>query len=181
MTSPLPPPSRTTLPGRPTRRAVAGGLAWSVPVVAVGAAAPHAAASCAPFAYTLQWGGSATTTYTRVDSFSASATVISPDAGAPPVTVSIAAAGSVPEVQPRFDNLTVVAPPVAPPDQAAGLTRREVEVLRLLVAGRSNPEIAAALFISPRTATTHVTNILAKLGAQSRTEAAAHAVRHGLV
>jgi DNA-binding NarL/FixJ family response regulator len=54
-------------------------------------------------------------------------------------------------------------------------------VLRLLVAGKSNPGIAEALFISPRTATTHVTNILAKLGAASRTEAAAVAVRDGLV
>jgi DNA-binding NarL/FixJ family response regulator len=62
-----------------------------------------------------------------------------------------------------------------------GLTPREVEVLRLLAAGRSNPEIAAALFISPRTATTHVSNILAKLGVDSRAEAAARAVRDDLV
>ena len=48
----------------------------------------------------------------------------------------------------------------------AGLTPRELEVLRLMVAGRSNPEIAAALFISPRTAQTHVGNILAKLGVE---------------
>jgi DNA-binding CsgD family transcriptional regulator len=61
------------------------------------------------------------------------------------------------------------------------LTPREREVLRLLVEGRSNPEIAAALFVSPRTAETHVTHILAKLGVVSRTEAVAHAVRDGLV
>jgi DNA-binding NarL/FixJ family response regulator len=60
------------------------------------------------------------------------------------------------------------------------LTAREVDVLRLLVAGKSNPEIAAALFISPRTAETHVTHILAKLGVTSRAEAAAQAVRVGL-
>jgi DNA-binding NarL/FixJ family response regulator len=68
-------------------------------------------------------------------------------------------------------------------DQDSGrvrLTTRELDVLRLLVEGRSNPEIAAALFVSPRTAETHVTHILAKLGVTSRTEAAAHAVRVGL-
>jgi ATP/maltotriose-dependent transcriptional regulator MalT len=67
------------------------------------------------------------------------------------------------------------------PARGTGLTARELEVLRLMVAGRSNPEIAAALFVSPRTAQTHVGNILAKLGVESRTEAAAHAVRLGLV
>ena len=65
-------------------------------------------------------------------------------------------------------------------DSPAGLTAREQEVLRLLVAGRTNREIAAALFITHRTAMTHVTHILAKLNVASRTEAAAWAVRHGL-
>jgi DNA-binding NarL/FixJ family response regulator len=68
------------------------------------------------------------------------------------------------------------------PGPLAGLTSREHEVLRLLVAGRSNKEIAAALFISPKTASVHVSNILGKLGASSRTEAAAIAhrgVSHG--
>jgi non-specific serine/threonine protein kinase len=67
------------------------------------------------------------------------------------------------------------------PADSAGLTPREAEVLRLLMAGKSNPEIGEALFISPRTAQTHVTAILAKLGVGSRTEAAAVAVRDGLV
>jgi DNA-binding NarL/FixJ family response regulator len=53
--------------------------------------------------------------------------------------------------------------------------------LRLLVDGRSNAEIGELLFISGRTAQTHVTNILAKLGAATRTEAATRAVRDGLI
>jgi predicted ATPase/DNA-binding CsgD family transcriptional regulator len=71
----------------------------------------------------------------------------------------------------------------ATPEAAAqaGLTRREVEVLRLLAEGMSDREIAETLFISPRTAMTHVTNILNKLDASSRTAAATFAVRHGLV
>jgi non-specific serine/threonine protein kinase len=72
-----------------------------------------------------------------------------------------------------------------PPADDAGpggerLTPREEEVVRLLAAGKTNAEIADALFISPRTASTHVTNILGKLGVASRTEAAAWAVRYGL-
>jgi predicted ATPase/DNA-binding CsgD family transcriptional regulator len=62
-----------------------------------------------------------------------------------------------------------------------GLTSRERDVLRLLVAGQSNLEVAAALFISRATARTHVANILAKLDVATRTEAAARAVRDGIV
>jgi predicted ATPase/DNA-binding CsgD family transcriptional regulator len=63
---------------------------------------------------------------------------------------------------------------------STGLSAREIEVLRLLAAGRSNQEIADELFISRRTATTHVTHIFEKLGVGSRAEATALAVRHGL-
>jgi DNA-binding CsgD family transcriptional regulator len=62
----------------------------------------------------------------------------------------------------------------------AGLTSRELEVLRLLAAGQSNKEIGAELFIATKTASVHVSNILAKLGASSRTEAAAIAHGEGL-
>ena len=62
----------------------------------------------------------------------------------------------------------------------AGLTGRELEVLRLLSAGQSNKEIGAELFIATKTASVHVSNILAKLGATSRTEAAAIAHGEGL-
>ena len=73
-----------------------------------------------------------------------------------------------------------------PDDQAQGavlasLTSREREVLRLIAAGRSNREIAAVLYIAPKTASVHVSNILGKLGAASRTEAAAIAHREGLI
>ena len=61
----------------------------------------------------------------------------------------------------------------------AALTPREQEVLELLAEGHSNREIAAKLFIAPKTASVHVSNILAKLGASSRTEAAAIAYREG--
>ena len=81
--------------------------------------------------------------------------------------------------------LAALATPVAadrPDDSAthASLTPREREVLRLLAAGRTDRAIAAALSVSPHTASTHVRNILAKLGAESRTAAAAYAFRHGL-
>jgi ATP/maltotriose-dependent transcriptional regulator MalT len=67
----------------------------------------------------------------------------------------------------------------APADQL-GLTPREAEVLTLVAAGRSNRQIAQALFISPKTASVHVSNILAKLGVATRVEAAAVAHRLGL-
>lgn len=63
----------------------------------------------------------------------------------------------------------------------AELTTREVEVLRLLGAGKANKEIAAELSISERTARTHVSSILRKLGLTSRTQAALWAVREGFV
>jgi non-specific serine/threonine protein kinase len=61
------------------------------------------------------------------------------------------------------------------------LTPREHEVLRLLVEGRSNAEIGDLLYISHRTAQTHVANILSKLGVTTRAHAAARAVRDGLI
>jgi DNA-binding NarL/FixJ family response regulator len=60
------------------------------------------------------------------------------------------------------------------------LTDREREVLRLVAAGKANKDIAADLFISERTARTHVSSILSKLGLASRTQAALWAVREGL-
>ncbi len=81
-----------------------------------------------------------------------------------------------------------VSPPPAPVDAlwiggglGSDLTRREREVLALLCQRLTDPEIADRLFLSPRTASKHVGNILGKLGASNRREVAAIAVRHGLV
>jgi DNA-binding CsgD family transcriptional regulator len=70
----------------------------------------------------------------------------------------------------------------SPPDEGErlGLTTREAEVLRLVADGMSNSQIAERLFISRKTASVHVSNILSKLGVSSRVEAAAVAHRRGL-
>jgi DNA-binding CsgD family transcriptional regulator len=62
-----------------------------------------------------------------------------------------------------------------------GLTKREVEVLQLIAAGKSNPEIANELVVSVRTVTTHVTNIFNKTGAANRAQVVIYATRHSLV
>jgi DNA-binding NarL/FixJ family response regulator len=64
--------------------------------------------------------------------------------------------------------------------ESFGLTERELEVLALVAVGRSNPQIAAELFISPKTASVHVSNIIGKLNVSSRGEAAALAHRLGI-
>ena len=75
---------------------------------------------------------------------------------------------------------TITPLPSAAPSSLDDLSQREVEVLRLLAAGRSNRDIAEALYISLNTVATHVRNILTKTGTINRTEAAAYALRHGL-
>jgi DNA-binding CsgD family transcriptional regulator/tetratricopeptide (TPR) repeat protein len=90
-------------------------------------------------------------------------------------------------VRARLDLAPAVATPppaagVASVDELArfGLTDREREVLAMVALGRTNPEIAKSLFISPKTASVHVSNILAKLQVSSRVEAATMAHRLGL-
>ncbi|MEX0800861.1 MAG: alpha/beta fold hydrolase [Dehalococcoidia bacterium] len=75
----------------------------------------------------------------------------------------------------------VVAPPSAGTGPSAALTTRETEVLGLLAGGRSGKEIAAQLTVSLSTVQRHIANIYAKIGARGRVEAAAYAIRHGLV
>ncbi|MGN0064617.1 MAG: AAA family ATPase [Nocardioides sp.] len=84
---------------------------------------------------------------------------------------------------PVLDDLGDLAAPAArgAVRGAAPLTSREREVLRWVAAGRTNGEIGKHLFIATKTVSVHVSNILAKLGASSRTEAAAIARREGLV
>jgi class 3 adenylate cyclase len=62
----------------------------------------------------------------------------------------------------------------------ANLTLREVEVLRLIAAGRTNAEISHELVLSGRTIARHITNIYDKIGARSKADATAYAIRHGL-
>ncbi|MFF1731053.1 AAA family ATPase [Streptomyces sp. NPDC058247] len=95
--------------------------------------------------------------------------------GARPLTESVALLAQRARL-----TLNRAAPrPQAPTDPAEelGLTSRERDVLRLVAAGRSNRQIAEELFISPKTASVHVSNILAKLGVAGRGEAAALAHR----
>ncbi|WP_172165142.1 response regulator [Pseudonocardia broussonetiae] len=75
----------------------------------------------------------------------------------------------------RFAQLADTAPAPRPQPLVVPLTERELEVLRLLATGRSNREIAAALFLAAGTVKNHVTNVLAKLGARDRTQAALRA------
>ena len=71
--------------------------------------------------------------------------------------------------------------PVPPGERGLPLTRREREVAILIARGRSNHEIAVELVISDRTAETHVSNILARLGFTARAQVAAWAVEQGLL
>ena len=70
---------------------------------------------------------------------------------------------------------------VQPSSERGGLTGREYEVLQQLVVGRTNDQIAAALYISPKTVSVHVSHILQKLGAANRTEVASIAHQRGLI
>ena len=98
-----------------------------------------------------------------------------------------APAGALPLAQVSTGPVSDIAPqPAPPPGRAAassdtfGLSKRELEVLRLIAQGRTNREIGDRLFISQKTVGVHVGNILAKLGVSGRVEAAAVAIRLGL-
>ena len=100
--------------------------------------------------------------------------------GAAPIAKEAAALARRTRLSLDEPDANAVRPEAEDPLARFGLTEREREVLLLLAAGRSNPQIAGALFISPKTASVHVSNILAKLGVDSRVEAAAVAHRLGV-
>ncbi len=92
--------------------------------------------------------------------------------------IKAAAAGQVqlaPEAAARL--MSEVRQPESPEE----LTERETEILKRVARGQANKEIARDLFVEERTVKSHVTSILRKLGVKSRTQAALHAVRTGLV
>jgi DNA-binding NarL/FixJ family response regulator len=112
------------------------------------------------------------------------------DAGAEEVEQAIeaVAAGRThldPQVQRRLVSAVLETPATAPAGVPADvvpddLTAREAEVLRLIAAGLSNAEIAAALVVSHATVKTHVNHILAKTGARDRAQVVRYAYRHGM-
>ncbi|HEV8310285.1 MAG TPA: LuxR C-terminal-related transcriptional regulator [Methylomirabilota bacterium] len=79
------------------------------------------------------------------------------------------------------ERLAQAAPPSADSAAATQLTRRELEILRLMTGGANTRAMAERLHVSPATVRNHVQNILGKLGVHSRLEAAAYAMRHGLL
>lgn len=89
------------------------------------------------------------------------------------------------EVQRRLVSAASTARPNPLPQAAVplpdSLTTREVEVLRLIAAGRSNTQIAGELFVSEATVKTHINHLFAKTGARDRAQAVRYAYRHGLV
>ena len=84
--------------------------------------------------------------------------------------------GAAPDVA-RVDEIAQAKSAAAP----AGLTPRELEVLRLLASGRTNKAIAKQLFLSEKTIDRHVSNIFVKIDVASRAAATAYAYQHGLV
>lgn len=88
-----------------------------------------------------------------------------------------------PTVTRRLVESFVRRPPAGsgPPEAVAGLTDRELDVLRAMARGRSNAEIGAELFLGEATVKTHVTRVLAKLGVRDRVQAVVTAYECGLV
>jgi DNA-binding NarL/FixJ family response regulator len=93
----------------------------------------------------------------------------------PAIIATASVAAAPPNSSFRTESLPAQTP--ANPD---ALTPREIEVLRLIAAGRTNLEISSELVLSLRTVARHITNIYGKIGARSKVDAASYAMRHGL-
>ena len=105
-----------------------------------------------------------------------------PHSGPTPLVRDITVLAGHARIALENEDATDSGSPAAPdPAAALGLTTREAEVIRLLAIGRSNQEIADELFLTRKTASVHVSNILGKLGVSNRVQAAAVAQRVGLV
>jgi DNA-binding NarL/FixJ family response regulator len=92
--------------------------------------------------------------------------------------IKAAAAGQV-QLTPKAAARLMQA--INAPKNPEALTERETEVLRLVAQGQANKQIASSLHIAEKTVKIHVSNILSKLGVQSRTQATLYAIRTGLV
>jgi DNA-binding CsgD family transcriptional regulator len=101
--------------------------------------------------------------------------------GAAPLCAEIEALARRGRLNLGTDPATTPPPARESPLDRLGLTAREQEVLALVALGRTNAQIAETLFISPKTATVHVSNILGKLGVRNRVEAATIAHRLGII
>jgi DNA-binding CsgD family transcriptional regulator len=88
--------------------------------------------------------------------------------------------GTLPESPPAAVRAAEPAPVPAPVPAGAAITPRELDVLRLVAAGDSNPEIARALGITVHTVERHTANLYRKIGARGRADAVAYALRRGL-
>ena len=97
------------------------------------------------------------------------------------VAAFAAASARFDQIGARLEAQLATAEPAPPPPRPAGLTEREVEVLRLVAAGLSNNDIAATLFLSTKTVSRHLSNVFTKIGVNSRAAATAFAFEHGLV
>ncbi len=91
-------------------------------------------------------------------------------------TIALHQLGALPDLS-RVDSLKAGAP--STPQH--GLTKRELQVLRLVTSGKTNRAIGAELFVSAKTVDRHLSNIFAKLNVSSRAAATAYAIKHQLV